>query len=267
MRARKTPGPRPWHKGYAFRRHAVAQLGVDTLEVKVGNPPVVACHQGYGITLAVDVMTSVQAQRNEFGIGVVKELDLVLVFHVSLGVGMIYRTQAILFERHPRHALDGVNEALPAVGVESAGLRRLAGEEICVSIANQQQERTAHPATPVPHLHLGFDGGPQGGVLKMVHHEAGGNFQAALHQFRAENSGVKGQITRRAEFDPLVVGLHNLVKKAIPRDLLGMTVGNQTPQLSGAVPNLTSMLICFPRKDRAGDRLNLKLDARPCRRR
>ncbi|MNL71351.1 hypothetical protein D3C87_1964880 [compost metagenome] len=60
-----------------------------------------------------------------------------------------------------------------------------------------------------------------------------GDLEVALLQFLSQAGGVVRQVAVRTQFDPLVAGLRNLIKKPFPRSLLGIIREPDAPGIRG----------------------------------
>ncbi len=205
-----------------------------------------ALDDGDVVTAAVADVAGVQAQVHERAVGAVEEaVDVLFGVDVAVGVRMVLRTHAVLFEHGLAQLVHAGGLLGPLVGGQVAVLEHGAGGRVAPHLGGDDDDVLA----PDGRGELGdvLDLGPYripGIVLvQVLEHRSGRELQVAPSQFVGQLLGVGGEVTEGPpQFDPLVARGGDLVEEAGVRGLLGGRRGNQTPpQESGAEP--TRMLL------------------------
>ena len=206
-----------------FGLHPLADLRVDQLDVQVGDPLREVLDDLQVVAAAVGDVPGVQAEVHVLRVGFDQELlDPVLDVEVGVGVRVRHQVDAVLLEDDLAQFVGSGDQVLPLLGVDVAGLGRLAGVHVRVLLGQVDEELGAHLAEQLRLLAELGDRLVQR-LLALV--QAGENrstadLQAALVQFVAELLRVLRQEALRAQLGPHVAGVLHVVEVLLPADLV-----------------------------------------------
>ena len=201
-----------------------AHLGVDLLEVQVADALGSALDDRDVVAAAVADVAGVQAQVDELAVGAVEEaVDVLLGVDVAVGVRMVLRTHAVLFEHRLAEFVHAVGLLLPLLGGESAVLEHGSRGGVAPHLGDDDDVLAADRGRQLGDvLDLLPDRVPRIVLVQMLEHGARRQLQVACGEFVGQLLGIGRQVTEGAEFDPLVAGRGDLVEEAGVRGLAGV---------------------------------------------
>ena len=100
--------------------------------------------EGHRVAAAIRVMAGIEAKRHPSRVGLLeKDLDLVFVFDVGFGMGVIDQLQAEPVSGQVGHPVRGFDQSFPGVAIQSTGPGGLSGEEVGIRVVDQDEKAAA----------------------------------------------------------------------------------------------------------------------------
>ena len=221
-------------------------LAIDALQVQVGDAVVVAAEEGDRIASAIGVMARVEAKRHLLAGRSASRKASIWSSYSTCVSAWGWKTTCSprrSLARSATRCVVSINR-FQAAWLEPRRPGGLTGEQIGISIVDEHQEAAAqagHQPAAAKQACLSRSGQASGSSRWPM---ANGrrHLQPAASELGLQGRQVRGQVAVRPELGPLVAGQAISSRKRCQGICLG-SLGNQTPQESGALPSWMFMIV------------------------